>query len=107
MLLLDQPQNCSNNKLIIPTNQPGDFQFNCSVIEASNKYFQFHPTCKPRALSQQQFASSQDWEHEACATANDNDSSMPPCNKFLDRLTALVVSPFCVFHKVLLLPTYS
>jgi hypothetical protein len=25
----------------------------------------------------------------------------------LDRLTALVVSPFCVFHKVLLLPTYS
>jgi hypothetical protein len=24
----------------------------------------------------------------------------------LHQLTALVVSPFCVFHKVLLLPTY-
>jgi hypothetical protein len=69
-----------------PTNQPGDFQFNCSVIEASHKYFQFQPTCKPRALSQQQFTSSQDWEHEASATANDNDSSTPPLQQILGQI---------------------
>jgi hypothetical protein len=64
-----------------PTNRAGDFQFNCSVIEASHKYFQIQPTCKPRA-----FASSQDWEHEASATANDNDSSTPPLQQILGQI---------------------
>jgi hypothetical protein len=76
-----------------PTNQPGDFQLNCSVIEASYKYFQIQPTCKPRALSQQQFASSQDWEHEASATSNDNALQRHHCNKFLDRLSRLAQNP--------------